>query len=158
MYHKIQIVFFSFVLILTSCFEVSEHLFQNGSWVDLSHSYDSTTPYRPTGEGFKLDTVFEGQTEGGYYYSAFSFKSEEHGGTHIDAPVHFAKGKQSVDEISLDRLIGEAVVIDVTDSTEQYADYQIGIDDFSRWETIHGAIPDGAIVLLRTGYSKYWPR
>lgn len=126
------------------------------NWVDLSHPYEQRTPYWPTSEGFSLDTVFEGETEKGYYYSAYKFKSAEHGGTHIDAPVHFAKGKQTVDQIPLSRLTGYAIVIDVSEAVEDYIDYQISIEDFKVWEEKHGRIPNHAIVLLHTGIGKFW--
>ena len=128
-----------------------------GIWIDLSHAYDEQTPYWPTSEGFRLDTVSEGITPGGYYYSAFSFQSAEHGGTHIDAPIHFAAGKQTVDEIPIDQLTGLGIVVDVTDSVTDYIDYQISINDFLQWEEKHGRIPDGAIILLRTGFHNFWP-
>ena len=135
----------------------SKNMFTSGEWIDLSHSYDQKTPYWPTSNGFELDTVFEGMTDGGYYYSAFSFSSAEHGGTHIDAPIHFSEGKQTVDEIPLSNLIGPGIVIDVQDSVRNYIDYQISVEDFQRWESDNGDIPDGSIVLLRTGMSNVWP-
>lgn len=148
---------FLIIVLVSGCHSNSGHPFASGRWIDLSHSYDQNTPYWPTAEGFRLDTVFAGMTEGGYYYSAFQFSSAEHGGTHIDAPVHFSEGKKTVDEIPLENLTGFAVVIDVRDSVSQYIDYQVNQSDFERWESRHGAIPDGAIVLLRTGFEKFWP-
>ncbi|NND33265.1 MAG: cyclase family protein [Saprospiraceae bacterium] len=130
---------------------------KDGHWIDLSYSFDASTPYWPTSDGFKLDTVFQGLTDKGYFYSAFSFQSAEHGGTHIDAPVHFAEGKQTVDEIPLSSLTGSGIVIDVRDSVNAYIDYQIAKADFAGWEKNHGKIPDHSIVLLRTGFGKYWP-
>ena len=76
-----------------------------GKMVDLSHSYDSTTIYWPTEKGFELKKGFEGMTPGGYYYTANAFCSPEHGGTHIDAPIHFFANRNTVDQIPLDRLI-----------------------------------------------------
>lgn len=90
-----------------------------GRIIDLTHSFDSTTIYWPTEEGFRLEKSFEGFTEKGYFYEANSFYSAEHGGTHLDAPVHFAEGKQSVEEIPLEKLIGPAIVIDVSDSCRE---------------------------------------
>ncbi len=146
------------LLTLSSCTSSPESsVLPEGIWVDLSYAYDSETPYWPTAEGFQLDTVSEGMTPGGYYYSAFSFSSAEHGGTHIDAPIHFAAGKQTVDEIPIDRLTGLGVVIDVTDSVNDYIDYQINIGDFLQWESVHGKIPEESIVLLRTGFGEHWP-
>ena len=96
-------------------------------------------------------------TERGYYYSAFSFCAAEHGGTHIDAPIHFAEGRKSVDQIALHRLIGPAFVIDVRKHTQSSRDYQIGPGVLAAWEQKHGQLPAGAIVLFRTGFSNYWP-
>lgn len=151
------------VLIQVSCIVPSANSGDNksvlpeGRWVDLSHAYDERTPYWPTAVGFKLDTVSEGMTPGGYYYSAFSFQSAEHGGTHIDAPIHFAENKKTVDEIPIDQLTGLGIVIDVTDSVSDYIDYQVSIQDLLNWEEQYGRIPDGAIILLNTGFHKFWP-
>jgi kynurenine formamidase len=96
-------------------------------------------------------------TPAGYYYAANSIFTSEHGGTHIDAPIHFAQGHQTVDKIPLERLIGPAVVIDVTRESDGNADYQVTTEDFARFEREHGAIPDNTIVLIRTGFSRRWP-
>ena len=127
------------------------------SIVDLSHSYDAAAIFWPTAEPFRLDKVAVGMTPAGYYYAANNFFTSEHGGTHLDAPVHFAQGRQAVDEIPLERLVGEAVVIDVTSGATADADYQVTVDDFTRWEAQHGQLPADAIVLLRTGFASRWP-
>jgi len=130
---------------------------QKGHLVDLTHNYSSETIYWPTEEGFKLDTRFDGMTEKGYYYSAKKFSAPEHGGTHIDAPIHFAENGKTVDQIPLEQLFGKAIVIDVSQDVLDNRDYQVSVQDFSNWESSHGLIPDGAIILLYTGYGKYWP-
>ena len=91
------------------------NLFPAGEWVDLSHDFAADTIYWPTAEPFKLETVAAGKTDAGYYYSAYQFSAAEHGGTHIDAPVHFAEGRKSVDQIPLDRLIGPALLVSFAD-------------------------------------------
>ena len=128
-----------------------------GRWVDLSHDYADDTIYWPTAEGFRKDTVFEGQTDGGFYYTAYSFCTAEHGGTHLDAPVHFAEGKHSVEQIPLSRLIGPAVVIDVREQSAADADYQASREDIEAWEAQHGQIQPGSIVLFKTGFADRWP-
>ena len=130
--------------------------FPGGDLVDLSHSFDQQTIFWPTAEGFRLHKDSEGVTPAGYYYSANSFSTAEHGGTHLDAPVHFAQGKQSVDQIPLGRLFGPVVVVDVTKASESSADYQITVDDLMQSES-EGAITGESIVLFRTGFSKRWP-
>lgn len=128
-----------------------------GSVVDLSHPFDATTVYWPTAEAFKLEKDFEGMTDKGYYYSAYRYSSAEHGGTHIDAPVHFAKGRNTVDAIPLSQTIGPAIVVDVTGKVEGNRDYQVTENDFRSWERRNGRIPNGSIVLLRTGFGKFYP-
>ncbi len=131
--------------------------FSNGQWLDLSYTFDENTIYWPTAEKFALDTVSEGLTENGYYYSAFQFCAAEHGGTHLDAPVHFAKGQWTVEEIPLERMIGEAVVVDVSEKALLDPDYQASVTDLQSWEAEYGIIPEDVILLLHTGYGKFWP-
>ena len=84
--------------------------------VDLTHSFNAQTVYWPTSpSGFELKQLSRGETRAGYFYAANSFCAPEHGGTHIDAPLHFAEGRLTVDEIPLARLVGPAVVIDVSE-------------------------------------------
>ena len=131
--------------------------YPSGQWIDLSYDYSSETVYWPTAEPFNLDTVSAGVTEKGYYYSAYKFCAAEHGGTHIDAPIHFAAGRKTVDEIPLTQLIAPAVRVDVSQKAIADRDYQISVEDFTAWESRHGKIPDGSIVLLQTSYGQYWP-
>jgi kynurenine formamidase len=135
----------------------SSVVFPTGDIVDLSHTYDSQAIYWPTAEGFQLRRDAAGITPAGYYYAANSFFTSEHGGTHIDAPVHFAEGHLTVDKIPVQQLIGPAVVIDVVEQSEKDADYQVTTADLQQFEQEHGAIPMDAIVLLRTGFSRRWP-
>jgi kynurenine formamidase len=128
-----------------------------GEIVDLSHAYDASAIFWPTAEPFRLEKVADGMTSGGYYYAANNFFTSEHGGTHIDAPVHFAEGHQSVEQIPLDRLMGHAVVVDVAARAESDPDYQVTQDDLMAWEQDNGPVPAGAILLLRTGFSRRWP-
>lgn len=128
-----------------------------GRIVDLSYPFDAQTVYWPTAETFKLDKDFEGVTDQGFYYSAYRYTAAEHGGTHLDAPVHFAKGRHSADQIPLDQLMGDAVLIDVTRQCANNPDYLVSTADFENWEKQNGKIPAGSIILLRTGYGKFYP-
>jgi kynurenine formamidase len=132
-------------------------IFPAGTVVDLSHTYDTATIFWPTAESFRLETIADGMTPGGYYYAANNFFSSEHGGTHLDAPVHFAKGAQTVDQIPIERLLGATYVVDVRQQAGANADHQVSIDDITRTEAAQGAIPRDAILLIRTGFSTRWP-
>jgi kynurenine formamidase len=125
--------------------------------VDLSHSYDADTIFWPTEDGFKLEKEQDGINDKGFYYASNKFTTAEHGGTHIDAPRHFAQGHQTVDQIPLDRLMGAAILVDVSTKSQQNPDYLISPEDLQQWERDNGPIPTGAIVIFKTGYAKRWP-
>ncbi len=126
--------------------------------VDLTHSLNAQTIYWPTSPStFKLERLTFGRTEGGWFYSANTFSAPEHGGTHLDAPIHFGEGRQTSDQIPLEHLIGRAVVIDISAKAAANADYRLTRDDVLAFERRHGRIRPGTIVLLRTDWSKRWP-
>jgi kynurenine formamidase len=126
--------------------------------VDLTHAFNERTPYWPTSpSGFTLDTLSAGQTPGGWYYSSYAFGAPEHGGTHLDAPVHFGEGRATADRVRLEQLVAPAVVIDVTARAAASPDYQLTREDVLAFERRHGTIRPGTIVLLRTGWSRRWP-
>jgi len=131
--------------------------FPSGRIVDLTYAFDANSVYWPTAEQFKLETDFEGMTDKGYFYSAYRYSAAEHGGTHLDSPVHFAKGHYTVDALPLERLLGSAIVIDVTAQCAKNPDYLVSVADFENWEKRNGRIPAGTIVLLRTGFGKFYP-
>ncbi|MCP9446669.1 MAG: cyclase family protein [Nitrospira sp.] len=126
-------------------------------FVDLTHAFGSDTIVWPTEQEFRLIVQHAEQSEGGYYYASNRIEMPEHGGTHIDAPVHFSRGGRTVDQIPLDGLIGRAVRVDVKSRCGEDRDYRVTVQDLERWEAEHGRIPDRAIVLLETGYGRYWP-
>ncbi len=152
MQHGCTILFSLFLF-----FSATPAFAEKDRWIDLTHDLSADAIFWPTADPFEMTTVFEGVTEAGFYYSAYSFTTAEHGGTHIDAPVHFAEGKHAVNEISLNQLIGDAVVVDITAQVKGNRDYLVSVSDFHTWETEHGPIPADSIVLLRTGFGAHWP-
>ena len=125
--------------------------------VDLTYPFGAETIYWPTEEGFVQERGAAGVGAGGYYYEAHRFRAAEHGGTHLDAPRHFHAGGETVDELPLQKLVGPGVAIDVSAACERDRNHAVSIADLAAWEAQHGAIPSGAIVLLRTGFGRYWP-
>jgi kynurenine formamidase len=126
--------------------------------VDLTHALNARTVFWPTSEGgFELQRLAFGPTPGGYFYAANAFAMPEHGGTHLDAPIHFAEGGATADRIPLDRLVLPAVVLDVSAKAAKDPDYRLTADDVRMFERRHGRIPAGAAVLLRTGWDERWP-
>ena len=126
--------------------------------VDLTWPYDEDTVYWPTSpSGFELEELAHGHTDGGWFYSAYRLRTPEHGGTHLDAPVHFAEGGHTTDQVPLGSLVAPAVVIDVSEQAAADADYLLTPDDVEAFEAEHGEVPEGSIVLLRTGWGERWP-
>ena len=117
-----------------------------GEWVDLTYALSEDAVFWPTAEGFQLEEVAYGETEGGWFYSSYNFSASEHGGTHFDAPIHFAQGADTNDQVPLTRFIGAAAVVDVSERATP--DYLVSVDDLLEWESRHGPLPDGVILLL----------
>lgn len=131
--------------------------FAGGRWIDLTHDFSTNTLYWPTAKPFALEVEFHAHTDKGYFYAANRYSASEHGGTHVDAPIHFAEGRKTLDQLGVEQLIGAAVVVDVSDKAQKDADYQVGVADIKDWEKKHGKIPEGAILLLNTGFARGWP-
>jgi kynurenine formamidase len=100
----------------------------------------------------KVNSIVE---EKGYFTR--SFWMLEHYGTHLDAPIHFPPGRIPVDLIPPRQFFGMAVVFDVRAESAADADYLLPPTRISEWEQRHERIPEGAIALLKTGWSSRWP-
>jgi len=145
-----------FACLLESCAQRELDL-NHGRWIDLTHPFSAETIYWPNAEHFKLEKVYDGHAAGGYHYSANRYSAAEHGGTHMDAPIHFDIKGETVEKIGITQTLGPGVVIDVMAHSAADRDYRVGPSDFLSFEAQHGRIPKGAIVLIRTGYDRFWP-
>ena len=125
--------------------------------VDLTHTFDEDTIYWPTETGFEMTTRARGPSGKGYWYEAHSVSTPEHGGTHLDAPVHFFERGDTTDRVPLERLVGPGVVVDVREACAADRDHLVGVADLEAFESAHGRLPDRAIVLLWTGFGAFWP-
>ena len=125
--------------------------------VDLTYPFDDQTVYWPNNQPFQWEKLKWGKNANGHWYASGAFSASEHGGTHLDAPIHFAEQGRSLDQIPLEELIGPAVVIDVRGQVQKNADYELQVDDVLAWETEHGEIPKGSLIFLLTGWGTHWP-
>ncbi|MFM2156239.1 MAG: hypothetical protein RL516_988 [Bacteroidota bacterium] len=133
-------------------------IIKENNWIDLTYTFDSTTLYWPNNVcGFEHKEDFKGTTPGGYFYSSYSICTPEHGGTHIDAPIHFAKDHLTVDSIPLSSLSGRGIIVDVSEKALKNRDYLISVADLQDWEKANGEIKTGTIILFRTGYGQFYP-
>jgi kynurenine formamidase len=124
--------------------------------VDLTYSFDEKTIYWPTAKPFVWEKESWGQNASGYWYTAARYSASEHGGTHMDAPIHFAEHGQALDQIPVGHLVGPAEVIDVSAAAALNPDYLLSPKDITDWEARHGRLPDHSILLMRSGWGKYW--
>lgn len=146
------------VLVFASCAPEEPRDLLDGEIIDLTYPFSNETIYWPTDErGFEFEEIHRGYTDAGFYYTANRFCTAEHGGTHLDAPIHFYEGRREAHEIPLDDLIGTGIVVDVTSQTAEDRDYRVQVEDLEAWEQANGRIPDRAIVIIRTGWGQYWP-
>jgi len=142
-------------LVLTSC--AGAPVLDGERLVDLTHPFDQDTIYWPGNQPFELEHTKWGEDAEGHWYAAARFSAAEHGGTHIDAPLHFAHSGLAVADIPLARLVGPARVIDVEPKCVANRDYQVSVDDITAHEAAEGRIAEGSVVLIRTGWSHAWP-
>lgn len=134
----------------------SAHAIDEKKLIDMTYPFAADTLHWPTAKPFQLEKVHEGRTAQGYWYSSYNYGGSEHVGTHIDAPFHFAEGKWTAERIPLARTIGAAIVIDVRRQAEADRDYRLSAADIRRWEKRYGRVPTRAIVLMHSGWGKYW--
>lgn len=138
------------LLVLGSCVASAQDL-STGRLIDLTHPFNEQSVYWPTATEFHKTEVFKGITEVGHFYAAYDFSAAEHGGTHMDSPIHFAEGAHTTDQVPVRQLIGPGVVIDVSAQVAKDVDYQVTAADIQGFEAVHGQIPSGAVVLINTG-------
>jgi kynurenine formamidase len=144
------------VSLFLALYSLPAHAIDEKKLVDLTYPFSAETHHWPTAKPFHLEQVSEGRTSGGFWYSSYNYGGSEHVGTHLDAPFHFAEGKWTTEQIPLSRTIGPAVVIDVRRQSAKNADYRLAIEDIRAWEKVHGRLPSNAIVLIRSGWGKFW--
>ena len=125
--------------------------------VDLTYTFDARTIYWPTEPPFAHQFEHFGTTPGGWFYSSAKIAAPEHGGTHMDAPIHFNRGGMTAERVPLAAMVGPAAVIDFSARAAKDPDATLSVDDIRQWEAAHGRIPDGAIVVARSGWGRFWP-
>ena len=150
MVHRLLFLILS-LCALTSCTTAPPRI------IDLTYPFDEQTVYWPKNQHFHRQDTARGMTAKGYWYASGTFAASEHGGTHLDAPVHFASSGMSIDEIPVESLVGPAVLLDIRVASQENPDYELGVPDIQKWEKQYGLIAPNDLVLVRTGWGAYWP-
>ena len=126
--------------------------------VDLSHTYDHSTIFWPTSPiGFEHKVLSFGPSGNGYFYSAYTLAMPEHGGTHLDAPIHFSKDAKTVGELPLTDFYAPLAVIDVSEKASADRDYRLAPEVIAEYEAKFGRLSPGTAVAVRTNWSRFWP-
>jgi kynurenine formamidase len=133
------------------------HRIEESRIVDLTHPFNARTIYWPTARQFELSRAAHGKDAEGRWYASNDFCASEHGGTHMDAPLHFAEGKLDVASIPAARLVGPARVINIQLQCAMDRNYLLKPEDVLRHEKSFGLIRPGSIVLVRTGFDRFYP-
>jgi kynurenine formamidase len=123
--------------------------------IDLTHSLNDHSPNWEGTEKSPFEVHELGNIDRDGYYSRI-FTTQEHYGTHLDAPAHFAKGTWTVEQIPAERLVRPLVVLDVRAKARNNPDYEISVQDVADWESAHGPLPSGAVVMAYTGWDARW--
>ncbi len=127
--------------------------------IDLTAPLDSGTPVirlpEPFGntQSFALHEISRYDERGPAWYWN-NIATGEHTGTHFDAPVHWATGRDGDDisQVPVARLIAPAVVLDFSGQAAADPDFLLEIEQVKEWESGHGPLPDGGWLLYRTGW------
>jgi len=120
------------------------------SLFDLSHPLGADTPVYPGDTPFSRSQAGRREEEG---FLDYVITHNEHIGTHIDAPCHFAEGGDAVDAIAAQELVAPLAILDLREQVAKDPDYCATPDDVLAWERRHGRLPAGAIVVLNNGWS-----
>jgi kynurenine formamidase len=157
-FKKLTKIFGILMILFVAFMNVTCKTGAKGELLDMTYVYDENTIYWPTAKGFELKKIAWEVGEAGYWYASNEYSASEHGGTHADAPIHFAENGRTMDQIPLEEWIGPAFKIDVTAKCEKNRDYLLSVHDITDWEEQYGKIPHGAWVIMYTGIdTKYYP-
>jgi kynurenine formamidase len=127
--------------------------------VDLTAPLSEKTPIlrlpEPFGNtiSFSLQEISHYDERGPAWYWN-NIATGEHAGTHFDAPIHWATGKDGddVSQVPPARLVAPAVVLDFSAYAARNPDFLLQIDHVLQWQEEHGPLPEGGWLLYRTGW------
>ena len=118
---------------------------------DLTHTLSPQTPVYPALDPIRIVRRFSIAGEG-FYANDLTFN--EHTGTHLDAPAHFAAGQLSTDQMDSWQFFAPLAVISIGDRATQDPDTGVTVDDLRTWERQHGRLPAGAFVAMNSGWDR----
>ena len=142
---------------------IYEQTLKNAKYVDLTHTL---TPSIPVWKGFGPSTFGPALKPGNgkpFKYANDGFEATQYNlgtdqfGTQLDPPAHWAPEYPAIDELPATYAIRPLVVISIVEQVAKNPGYSLQVSDIKRWETKHGKIPAGSVVMVRSDWSKDWP-
>lgn len=136
---------------------------KTAKYIDLTHTI---TPAIPVWHGFgpaSFGPTRNPDTQQPYTYTKDGFEatayrlSTDQYGTQLDPPAHWAPEYPAIDELPPTYALRPLVVISIIDSLARQPGYHLQVADIAQWETRHGRIPEGAVVMVRSDWAKAWP-
>lgn len=124
--------------------------------IDLTHEFTTTMPTWDGTPGFEITTILDyHHSQSGTKFKTEAIQFNKAGtGTHIDSPSHSFSGKRTVAELPLDTLVVPACVINL--SSKLSPKYVVSVEDIKMFEKEHGIIEPNSLVIIHTGWSRYW--
>lgn len=116
---------------------------------DLTHVLTMSIPVYPSLTRPEMTQTSSIEADG-FYNNDLRFG--EHTGTHLDAPMHFAEGGLTTDQLPAARFFAPLAIISIVDRVSQDPDSSVTVDDILAWEQAHGRLPDGAFVAMLSGW------
>ncbi len=142
---------------------VYENSLKKAKYVDLTHTI---TPSIPVWAGFGTSRFLptsDPATKTAYTYEKDGFEATHYDlatdqlGTQLDPPAHWNPSYPAIDELPPTYTLRPLVVIPIQDKAAKDPGYQMTVDDIRQWEAKNGRIPEGAVVFIRSDWSKEWP-
>lgn len=122
--------------------------------IDLTHALSPAIPTWDGSCGFDHKVHFDYTPTDEYQFRIHKIAMNEGIGTHMDSPAHCIPGGKTVDQLPLSDLIAPCVVIDVSARGDEK--YKTSVDDIKQFEKDHGPIPTGSVVMIKTGWARFW--
>lgn len=154
----------------TSLWKVYDTSLKSAKYIDLTHAFEPVQPVWPGFANAKFKPSVAGQDIEGYVKTGEEFTYDKHGfvatayelttdqyGTQLDPPSHWNPLGATISDLPATYAIRPLVVIDISEKVKTDEGYHLQVSDIEEWEKAHGRIPEGAVVFVRSGWSKDWP-
>jgi len=144
-------------------------VFNEAKYIDLTHAFEPVQPVWPGFSNAKFKPAKAGKAIKEYVNLGQEFTYKKHGfiatsyelptdqyGTQLDPPAHWDDRGATISDIPATYAIRPLVVIDIHQKVNKDKGYHLQIEDIKAWETKHGLIPKGSVVMVRSDWHKKW--